>query len=122
MRGLKTGRSRSRRDRARKKREISAEAQQQRDAGSAPAAGAAAPEEEAFKPLTAAVFYAPREQEKPKPAKGKKAAGKGRNSRAGDNGGSHADASDSAHKEEKKVPALDRSEEAEIPMHWLDEI
>ena len=88
----------------------------------------AAAEGEVFQPLTAAAFYAPKSD--PKNAEeedkkdGKKAADKEKKSRAkGKTAGSKKKSSARASESDPDAPLRpDRADEADTPMHWLDEI
>ena len=74
---------------------------------------------EEFKPLTAASFYLPAPEEKPKKKRSAKAksAGKAAKKKSDESPAAAAEPS------RRDAPlAMDKADEADIPMHWLDEI
>ncbi len=109
---------RNRRGRGRRREQPEAET-----AAPAPRIDAEAGEAEPFQPLTAAAFYAQPEPEKKKPGRRGKATGKSAKSKGEAAAPQQPGQTDSGRAKEAAKPlAMDKADEADIPMHWLDEI
>ena len=120
----KSGRSRNNR-RARGRKNESAAPVADDNAGESPEAG------EPIRPLTAAAFWkAPEPEPVPEPEPETEKKGRGRKGKGDGKAKAKSKAAKDSAEEGKSAPApeerkplpLDRADEADIPMHWLDEI